>query len=81
MREEVDPILEKTPIREVFFDFQETVFCDSSGIGLLMGRYRKMRQLGGKVVAVNVDSQMKRLLMLSGIHKLIQIQEGRSHGR
>lgn len=75
VRMETDEILEKQEIREIIFDFSRTEFCDSSGIGMLMGRYRVMKTLGGSVRAVRVKDRVYRILMLSGIHKIISIEQ------
>ena len=48
---------------------------DSSGIGVLMGRYRKVYLLGGEVWAVHVNERIKKILTMSGVTKLIQIYE------
>ncbi len=52
LREEAGEILVERNVREVVFDFRKTVFMDSSGIGLVMGRFREMELIGGKVRAV-----------------------------
>ena len=49
LREEAGEILVERNVREVVFDFRKTVFMDSSGIGLVMGRFREMELIGGKV--------------------------------
>mgnify|MGYP003297883605 CR=1 FL=1 len=65
-----------TTIRKcVIFDFADTNFMDSSGIGLLMGRYKLMRALGGTVRIVHAGERIQKILMLSGIHKIIQIEK------
>lgn len=48
LREEAGEILVERNVREVVFDFRKTVFMDSSGIGLVMGRFREMELIGGK---------------------------------
>ena len=48
----VDEELEKGEISQLVFDFSKTTFMDSSGIGMLMGRYRIVRYSGGKVTAI-----------------------------
>ena len=48
MREMVDRKLQLENIKILEFDFENTEFMDSSGIGLLMGRYKLMRALGGR---------------------------------
>ncbi len=75
MRTEADRILQRSLIRLVVFDFGETVFMDSSGIGMIMGRYKTMRFMGGNVIAVHVNERMRRIMKLSGICKLIDIYD------
>ena len=45
-----------------------------SGIGLLMGRYKLMRAIGGDVKIVHAGERIRKILMLSGIHKIIPIE-------
>ena len=42
LREEAGEILVERNVREVVFDFRKTVFMDSSGFGLVMGRFREI---------------------------------------
>ena len=62
-------------VREVVFDFRKTVFMDSSGIGLVMGRFREMELIGGKVRAVHVGERMRRILVMSGVTRVIEGEE------
>ncbi len=61
LREEAGEILVERNVREVVFDFRKTVFMDSSGIGLVMGRFREMELIGGKVRAVHVGERMRMM--------------------
>ena len=49
---------------------------DSSGIGLIMGRYRIMKMLNGTVKVVNIPTHLKRLIKISGLLGLGVIEEG-----
>lgn len=71
-----DYLVQTRDIREIVFDFSQTTFCDSSGIGMLMGRYKMMRALGGSVRAVQVQQRVAKILMLSGIMKIIPVEQG-----
>ena len=62
-------------VGNVVFDFEDTKFMDSSGIGIILGRYKKISYFGGKVFAINADSRVKRTLMICGLHKVIEIME------
>lgn len=71
---ETDRLVKERDIQEIIFDFSETIFCDSSGIGMLMGRYKMMKALGGTVRAVQVRERVGRILMLSGVMKIIPVE-------
>lgn len=75
IREEADFLLKTQEIRKLVFDFSNTAFCDSSGIGMLMGRYKIMHALGGQVQAVHVSGNVSRILRMSGVAKLILVEE------
>ncbi len=73
--EQADLYIVKQNVEHVVFDFEVTKFMDSSGIGLIMGRYKKITCFGGKVFILHPDKQIRRLLMMSGIHNLVEIVE------
>ena len=74
VREEVDRRLQTEDIRVLEFDFKDTEFMDSSGIGLLMGRYKLMKALGGTISISHAGERIRKILMLSGIHKIIPME-------
>ena len=75
IRKESDHLIEHNHIRYVIFDFAETNFMDSSGIGVIMGRYKRIYMLGGEVCAVHASERMKKILTMSGVTKIMQIYE------
>ena len=79
--QEADWMIEARDIGELIFDFSETTFCDSSGIGMLMGRYKMMHALGGTVRAVQVRERVAKVLRLSGIMKIIPIETVKEENR
>ena len=70
-----DSFLLRDQIRGIVFDFGETKFMDSSGVGVIMGRYKKIACLGGRVFAIHADRQIKRILYISGLTKIMEIME------
>ena len=62
-------------IRQIDFDFGQTTFMDSSGIGVLAGRYRKISCFGGKVYVIHADERIRRILRMSGLTDLVEIME------
>lgn len=80
MGKEVDEMIANNHIRHIIFDFKYTNFMDSSGLGAIMGRYKKIKILGGEVWAVHLNFRIKQLLKMSGMNKIIQIyEEGDKH--
>ena len=73
--ENADKYIMRDEVANVVFDFEDTRFMDSSGIGIIMGRYKKISYFGGKVFAVNADTRIKRTMMICGLHKVIEIMD------
>ena len=72
LREETDKSL-TDDIKNIIFDFTSLIFMDSSGIGFLMARYKKILNKGGMAVIVSPTPQVKRILEMSGIMTIIKI--------
>lgn len=73
IREQIDRAVFKGDIKKIIFDFNHVSFMDSSGIGLIMGRYKLMQAVGGTVCAFGVGKQMDKLITMSGIKKIVKI--------
>lgn len=71
IKERTEEYLKESCIRHIIFDFSRTTFMDSSGIGALLGRYKRMREKGGSVMICGADAQIRRILRISGVDKLI----------
>ena len=61
--------------RKIVFDFDRVSFMDSAGIGLLLGRYKLALTYGAKIEIINVKNQIKRILDMSGIGKVMTLVE------
>lgn len=75
IRRNTDTLIDKNHIKYIIFDFLDTDFMDSSGIGVIMGRYKMIKLIGGEVWAVHTNIRMKKILKMSGMTKIIQIYE------
>lgn len=75
IRKRSDYLIDQNHIRYVIFDFTDTTFMDSSGIGVIMGRYKRIYMLGGEVCAVHTSERMKKILTISGVTRIMQIYE------
>ena len=70
IRETIDEYIEKYSPLFLKLYFGEVRFMDSSGIGLIMGRYKLMTSLRGKLKVVNVPRNLERMIKLSGLTTL-----------
>ena len=70
MRKEIDALIEKYHPTLLRLDFSAVQFMDSSGIGLIMGRYRLMKLIGGSLLVCSVPPHIKRIIDLSGVGTL-----------
>lgn len=59
--------------KKVIFDFNQVTFMDSAGIGMLIGRYKMVRMLGGITELMNVNQTIKKIFEMSGVLKIIPI--------
>lgn len=73
IRRKADYEIERYMPRKVVFDFDSVTFMDSSGIGLIIGRYKFTNMLGGKLEVANLTQSVKKIFEMSGILKLIPI--------
>ena len=72
IREMADGYVEKYPINRIIFDFSGVEFMDSSGIGVIMGRYKQMSYVGGSVYVYGIGKAVDRIFQMSGLYKLVK---------
>ncbi len=75
IRSKIDTELIKSTTRDVIFDFTKVVFMDSSGIGVLMGRYKNIQKMKGRAVIVNPSPQIKKIFEISGVFKFLPLYQ------
>jgi stage II sporulation protein AA (anti-sigma F factor antagonist) len=75
LSETADSYIVREPVKNIVFDFEDTRFMDSSGVGIVVGRYKKISCFGGKVYAVNADRQVRRIIQMSGLAKVLNVIE------
>lgn len=74
LKQEADLMIESCQVKKLVFDFSETQFMDSSGIGMIIGRCRNMSYYGGEVTARNLNERLQKIFVVSGLHKLIKTE-------
>ena len=71
VRRELDTALTRRPARKVVLDMSRLTFMDSSGIGVVLGRYKKVKETGGRMAVRGLSDKMDRILRLAGIYSVV----------
>lgn len=73
LRKETDLLIGAYHVRKLVFDFSETEFMDSSGIGVIIGRCKNMNYSGGEVEAEHLNERIQKIFVVSGLHKMVHV--------
>jgi stage II sporulation protein AA (anti-sigma F factor antagonist) len=79
VRQAIDLEIEKRGIRTVILNLQDVRFVDSSGLGVIIGRYKKLLPLGGKLKITYVPPHIYKIMELSGLPKIISFYVDEAH--
>ena len=72
VRRELDALIAQPGVKTLILDFSALQFMDSSGIGVILGRYRQMRDRGGQVGVVRMNQHIARIFHMSGMDRVIR---------
>lgn len=78
LRERIDEAILVFKPETIILDFEGITFMDSSGVGLVMGRYRMAKYYGGRVIVSVPEGRIKKLLYLSGLKELVEFKGGKN---
>lgn len=70
LRQEVDAAADKHPINRLVLDFSGVSFMDSSGIGLILGRYKMMQGKGGSLLVKGASARHRKVMKMAGLETL-----------
>lgn len=73
LRNQVEQELDKEVAFAVLLSLEGLTFMDSSGLGVILGRYRRLNQAGGKMAACCLKPQVLRIFELSGLTRIMSI--------
>lgn len=79
IRSRIDTEISRREPECLELDFSGVTFMDSSGIGLVMGRYKIMSDRNGRVLILNPPPPIKKVMMISGISRLAKIENRREN--
>ncbi|SET88595.1 stage II sporulation protein AA (anti-sigma F factor antagonist) [Salinibacillus kushneri] len=67
--------MKKADIQHVIVNMESLSFMDSSGLGVMLGRYKEVQELGGEMVVCSLSQSVRRLFELSGLFKIVRLEE------
>ena len=75
IRTELDSLLYEERPKKVILDLSGIEFMDSSGLGLIMGRYALLQKLGGVLTLRNPHERIVKIFELAGLGRMVQIEQ------
>ncbi|MFD1360612.1 anti-sigma F factor antagonist [Lentibacillus salinarum] len=79
LRNEWKEMMYSNAIKHVVLNLESVTFMDSSGLGVVLGRYKEVLQLGGEMVVCSVSAPVLRLFEMSGMFKIIRLEENEEY--
>ncbi|MGN0466557.1 MAG: anti-sigma factor antagonist [Lachnospiraceae bacterium] len=59
-------------VKNIVLDFRQTEMMDSSGVGMIIGRYKQVSALGGKIYAIHMNKVIRKVVQISGLYKIME---------
>ncbi len=75
IRESIDKDIFYYRPKKTVIDLSEVDFMDSSGLGLILGRYSAIKEMGGTLAIIGASARTEKILKLSGVDKMIPISK------
>ena len=76
IRLDIDDRIESCRPKTVILDFSDVTFMDSSGIGLVMGRYKLLNEFGGELEVTGLSNNSYKVMRLAGLDRIASIKKG-----
>ena len=75
LKTKIEMVLEDNDvIKHLVLNLESLSFMDSSGIGVILGRYKQIKKRNGEVIVCSISPQIKRLFEMSGLFKIIRLE-------
>lgn len=74
LREQATRAIEEYEVRHIILNLESLSFMDSSGLGVILGRYKQIKQLHGEMVVCAISPAVQRLFDMSGLFKIVRLE-------
>jgi stage II sporulation protein AA (anti-sigma F factor antagonist) len=75
VKQRMEAAIEKDQLKHIILSLKDLNFMDSSGLGVILGRYKQITAKGGKMVVCDINPAIYRLFEMSGLFKIVSIQD------
>lgn len=72
LRNKMERALDENPVRHLVINLENVSFIDSSGLGVILGRYKKVAMSGGRVSLVKASPQVRKVMEMSGLLRIMK---------
>jgi stage II sporulation protein AA (anti-sigma F factor antagonist) len=73
LRERINILMSEYVVKNIVFNMKELTFMDSSGIGVILGRFNQVKRNNGLLLVCNLNNTIERIIRLSGLYKILVI--------
>lgn len=73
LRERINILMGEYLVKNIVFNMKELLFMDSSGIGVILGRFNQVKRNEGLLLVCNLNNTIERIIRLSGLYKILVI--------
>ncbi|WP_019242108.1 MULTISPECIES: anti-sigma F factor antagonist [Bacillus] len=74
LKDQATNAIEKYKIKHIILNLEQLTFMDSSGLGVILGRYKQIKQKKGEMIVCSISPAVKRLFEMSGLFKIIALE-------
>jgi stage II sporulation protein AA (anti-sigma F factor antagonist) len=74
LKEQASQAIETYNIKHIVLNLEQLSFMDSSGLGVILGRYKQIKQKHGEMVVCAISPAVNRLFEMSGLYKIIRLE-------
>jgi len=74
LRDKATALIEKNDIHHIVLNLEQLTFMDSSGLGVILGRYKQIKQVHGEMVVCAISPSVHRLFDMSGLFKIVKME-------
>ena len=81
IRKKLSEILKKYNVRNIVFNLHDLSFMDSTGIGMIIGRYNQVKEKDGKIILCELNQNIERIIIMSGLLKICTLRDSEVSAR